>query len=160
MHACLVVCYSRTGLTAKVGREIAAVCGADFELIRESRGRNGPLGFLRSLWDSLRHRRPAISAPERPVGDYALVILGTPVWAGQMASPMRSYIEQHGRDFHRVALFCTMGGSGGAKALAEMAALCGKAPLAEVALTDIEITQGTYRARLAPLLRHFPLPAA
>lgn len=160
MHSCLVVCYSRTGLTAKVGRDIAASCGADFELIREARDRSGPLGFLRSLWDTVRHKQPAIMAPAQDASDYALVILGAPVWAGQVASPMRSYIAQHGKDFHRVALFCTMGGRGGDKALAEMAALCGKQPTAEVAITDAEIERNTYQPRLAPLLRRFPLPAA
>jgi flavodoxin len=159
MRSCLVVCYSRTGLTEKLGREIAASCGADFELIREAEGRSGPLGFLRSIWDTLRHRRPAILAPGKDAGNYALVVLGAPVWAGKVASPMRSYIVQHCRRFHRVALFCTMGGRGGDKALAEMAVLCGKTPIAQVAISDAEIAQDSYHARLAPLLRHFPMPA-
>ncbi len=158
MRSCLVVCYSRSGLTARLGREIAASCGADFELIREARGRAGPLGFLRSVWESVRRQQPAILAAENRPADYALVILGAPVWAGQVASPMRSYILQHCQDFNRVALFCTMGGRGGDSALAEMAALCGKPPMAQVAVTDAEIARDTYHGRLVPLFRQFASP--
>lgn len=158
MRSCLVVCYSRSGLTAKLGREIADSCGGDFELIREERDRRGPLGFLRGIWDSLRRKRPVILEPNRDAGDYALVILGAPVWAGRVASPMRSYILAHRERFHRVGLFCTMGGRGGNDALAEMAALCGKTPLAQVAVTDAEIAHDSYHGRLSPLLRQLPLP--
>ena len=158
MRSCLVVCYSRTGLTARLGREIADSCGGDFELIREERDRSGPLGFLASIWDSIRHKQPAILEPTRDPGDYALVILGAPVWAGRVASPMRSYILAHCERFRRIGLFCTMGGRGGDAALAEMAALCGKTPLAQVAVTDAEIEHDSYHGRLSPLVHPSPLP--
>jgi flavodoxin len=151
MRSCLVVCYSRTGMTATLGRDIAKSYGADFELIREPGDRAGTLGVLRSVWDALWQRRPAILPHENDPGEYALVILGTPVWAGHMASPMRSYIERHKGAFHRVALFCTMGGQNGAPALAEMAGLCGKDAIAKIAVSDKEIGQGTYQARLTPI---------
>jgi flavodoxin len=160
MRSCLVVCYSRTGLTAKLGREIANSCDADFELIREERDRSGPLGLLRSAWEAVRRRRPAILAPEKDACQYALVILGSPVWAGHMSSPMRTYILGQRNGFHRVALFCTMGGRDGDAALAEMAQLCGKEAIAKVAVSDKEIGQGNYYGQLAPLLRCAQLPAA
>jgi multimeric flavodoxin WrbA len=46
--------------------------------------------------------------------DYAVVVLGTPVWAGNMSSPVRAYINQHRAEIRNLALFCTQGGSGGA----------------------------------------------
>jgi len=153
MRSCLVVCYSRTGLTARLGREIADSCGGDFELIREQRDRSGPLGFLASIWDAIRHKHPAILEPTRDARDYALVILGSPVWAGRVASPMRSYILAHRERFQRIELFCTMGGRGGGDALAEMAALCGKTPVAQVAITDAEIEHDSYHGKLSPLVQ-------
>lgn len=153
MRNCLVVCYSRTGLTATVAQEIANLCGADVELIREQRGRTGPLGYLRSVLDSIFHRTPDILPPAKDPADYSLVVLGTPVWAGNMAAPMRSYLQRYRQHFNRIALFCTMGGSGGDRAFNEMARLCGKEPLASAAITDAEIQRNTYHTKLAPLHR-------
>jgi len=151
MHTCLVVCYSRTGLTARVGQELADLYGADFELIREERSRSGPIGFLRCILDSVLRKQPEIVPPVKDPRDYALVILGAPVWAGTVAAPMRTYLSRHHERFHRIALFCTLGGSGGDKALDEMTALCGKQPAATLAIADAEIQSGSYRGKLASL---------
>ena len=70
---------------------------------------------------------------------------------GRLAAPMRSYLARHRLRFHRVALFCTMGGRGGEHTLAEMADLCGKTPMARVAITDAEIRRGSYRGKLERL---------
>lgn len=56
MRRCLVVCYSRPGLTARLGHEIATVCDTDLELIGVPRDRRGLQGFVRFLWDALRRR--------------------------------------------------------------------------------------------------------
>lgn len=159
MPNCLVVCYSRSGLTARLGQELAGLCGADFELIREARGRAGLRGYLRAVADSLRRRAPPIEPPLRNPADYALVILGTPVWAGNMAAPMRSYLERYQNSLPRVALFCTMGGRGDAKTLFEMASLCGQRPLAALAFTDRELQRHDYRAKLDQLRALLPVPA-
>lgn len=151
MRPCLVVYYSRTGVTARIAQEIAGQCGADVDVIREERSRAGPLGFLRSAYESIRRKQPAIRVAEKDPYDYATVVLGTPVWAGHMSAPMRSYLMRHRDRLHRVALFCTMGGSGGRQTLDEMAVLCGKAPIAAVALSDAEIRDGNYAAKLGAL---------
>ncbi|MGE5791897.1 MAG: hypothetical protein ACM36B_04370, partial [Bacteroidota bacterium] len=41
--------------------------------------------------------------------------------------------------------FCTMGGSGAERVFATMAALCGKDPVATLALTDAEVDAGAAR---------------
>lgn len=151
MHNCLVVCYSRSGHTARIGKEFADLCGADLEFIDDVSSRSGPLGYLRSVYESLFHKEPRINTSGKDPGDYAVVVLGTPVWAGNMAAPMRSYLARHRMRFHRIALFCTMGGRGGDRTLEEMADLCGKAPMARIAITDAEIRHGSYRSKLQSL---------
>ena len=49
--------------------------------------------------------------PRCPLID--LIILGTPVWAHNMCSPMRSYITAQKERFRAIAVLCTQGGSGG-----------------------------------------------
>jgi flavodoxin len=151
MRSCLVAYYSRTGITAQIGQEIAEMCGGDIEVIRDSKSRSGPLGFLRSLYESITGKQPALLDSTQDPGNFDTVILGTPVWAGRMSSPMRTYLHRHRDRFHRVALFCTMAGNGGDKALAEVAALCGKTPFAQVMLTEAEIQHGDYQGKLAAL---------
>ena len=90
MRRILVVCYSRSGTTLELAQSIAERCGADVELIKDKVPRDGVVGYLRSAFEALFHRTPWIQPPRRAVGDYALVIIGTPVWAGNMASPVRS----------------------------------------------------------------------
>lgn len=134
MSRILVVCYSRGGTTLEVASCIAEHCGADLELIKDKTPRDGVLGWLRSAFEAVLRRQPWIQPPRRAVGDYALVIVGTPVWAGRMASPVRSYlVRQQGR-LRRVAIFCTHDGTGGDKVLDEMEALCGRRPRARLSL--------------------------
>ena len=139
MKSCLVVYYSRTGNTERVASRIASACACDLEPIREARTRAGLPGYLRSCFEAITGKRPALLPGTRNAGDYELVILGTPVWAGRVSAPMRSYVLANRGRFHRTALFCTMGGSGGDKVLDELAALCGRPPVARLVLTDREI---------------------
>lgn len=139
MKPVLIVYYSHSGVTAKVAVTLAQACGADLERIQDVRPRTGVAGYLRSAWQALRHQ-PADIAPavHRPA-DYAFVILGTPVWAGRMSAPMRSYILQQREHFRRIGLFCTMGGSGGPDVLTAMAELCNKLPVASMSLRQRDV---------------------
>ncbi|HYX46467.1 MAG TPA: hypothetical protein VE820_06575, partial [Sphingomicrobium sp.] len=74
--------------------------------------------------------------------NYDLVVLGSPVWAGHVSSPMRAYIGRCSGKLGQVALFVTEGGSGGPNALAEMAALAGRHPAATLELRAREIDGG------------------
>lgn len=139
MKSCLVVYYSRTGNTEGVASRIAADCACDIERIREPRPRDGLSGWLRSVYEVLTGKLPELLPTARNPGDYELVIIGTPVWAGRLCSPMRAYLDAHAAHFRKIAVFCTMGGSGGDKVLDEVEALCGKTPLARLVLTDKEI---------------------
>lgn len=149
MKLCLIVYYSRSGVTAKVADALARMCGADLEAIRDLRPRDGVAGYLRSAWQGLRQLPADIEAPQRHPADYPFVVLGTPVWAGQMSAPMRAYILAQREHFRRIGLFCTMGGSGGPHVLDAMAALCNKLPVASLCLRQQEVLANRHATRLA-----------
>ncbi|MDC8756681.1 flavodoxin family protein [Janthinobacterium fluminis] len=153
MQPCLIVYYSRSGMTAKAATALARACGADVERIRDVQPRTGMLGFLRSGYEALRGKTPAIDTRAHDPANYALTILGTPVWVGHVASPLRTYLVKHRQRLNRVAVFCTMGGSGAEEALADIAALCGKQPAATLALTERQIRDGQHEAMLAAFAR-------
>lgn len=138
----LVVVYSRTGWTRRVGEEIARECGAELRVIEDVNSRRGLFGYWRSIQDARKARQPAIKPMSLDLRPYDLVILGAPVWAGHMAAPMRSFIQRYKQELRRVAVFCTMRGSGADRALAEMAQALGRSPVARLALRDSDIKKG------------------
>jgi hypothetical protein len=75
--------------------------------------------------------------------------LGTPVWAGRMASPLRAYVAQERHKFARIALFCTEGGANGEKALAQIGQLCGKEPATTLIVAERDIDSGAWRQKVA-----------
>lgn len=48
---------------------------------------------------------------ERPLTDYRLVILASPVWAGRCASPVRALLKERGGELPRVGYVLTRAGS-------------------------------------------------
>jgi flavodoxin len=130
---CIVVFYSMRGTTKKVAEHIAGALKCDLEEIGEPGSRKGPLGFLKSGREAVRKMLPPIRQPEKDPGDYDLVVLGTPVWAGTMASPMRSFLARYGKQMKKVAFFCTAGGSAG-RTFQDMEAVSGHAGAAVLAL--------------------------
>jgi flavodoxin len=153
MKDILVVCFSRTGYTRRVAEHIARVTGADLEAIREAAPRHGWWGYWRSAREALRGNAVDIEPPALQPRDYSLVVIGTPVWAGNVSSPVRAWIARHRNDLVRVALFCTRGGSGGPKVLQRMAGLCDRTPVATAVFTDAEIDGGQYLARVETLAK-------
>ncbi len=164
MKSCLIIYYSRTGVTDRAAHDLATACGADIEALQALRPYRNAGGFLRAVWDAVRGNPAPIAATQRHPSDYPFIVLGTPVWAGHMSAPMRSYIVQQRQHFHRVGLFCTMGGRGGDDALDEMAALCHSKPVARLCLREPEVRAGRHIDQLtalaAELGRLGPAPAA
>jgi flavodoxin len=144
----LVVYYSRSGTTARVGKELASALGADVEIIRDVRAREGLFGYIRSGYEAVRKLRPAIQPTENDPANYDLVVLGTPVWAGTMASPMRTYIYQNRGKFKSVAFFCTQGDKTEQRTFDDMADLCDMTPVATLSLQHDVVVKGDYRDEL------------
>lgn len=155
MKSCLVVFYSRSGMTRKIAGEIAQACGGDVEAIRETGIRAGPLGYFRSGFEALTKKLPAIKPTIKDPAKYRIVVLGTPVWASNISSPMRSYIMQNRNRFNEVAAFCTMGDSGGDKVLNEISELCSKPLSARLLLTDHQIAKREYREQITAFVKSF-----
>jgi len=111
----LVVCFSLTGNTRLIAKTIAKEAGADFnELVPV---RQYP---LRGAWLYLRGGIEAVfkSEPEleRGIVDYAaydVLFVGTPVWAGTMVPPIRTFLKSEAVKGKKIYVFCTYGGGVG-----------------------------------------------
>jgi flavodoxin len=141
----LVVYYSWTGNTEKVAKLIAEKLSADIERINEVEPRGGAFAFPAALVASVLKRSAPILPPTKSAADYDVVILGCPVWASNMATPMRTYIMRESTAIKQIGLFCTLGGSGGKVALARMAALSGRTSMADLIVNRSTLASGAWR---------------
>jgi len=152
MAKALVVFYTRTGTTKKLAEDIAKTLGTDIEEIIDTKDRKGAVGYLTAGRDAMQKRLTKIKPAKKDPANYDVVAIGTPIWGWAMTPAVRTYISQNSHKFKRVAFFCTMGGSGGMKAFAEMEKLL-KKPLAVLELKTEEVKGGTHLEKVKEFCR-------
>ena len=105
----LCVYYSRTGNTKQAMEEIAEMLDCEVVGITDKVNRSGFFGWLRCGFDAMRKRTRPVEKPvtERALGDYKLVIVGTPVWAGRCSSVMRSFLKRRAYEMKDIAYVIT-----------------------------------------------------
>ena len=105
----LVVYFSLSGTTRKLAKIIAKELSADEEEVVDLTPRQGFLGYCRSLIEARWQLPPKIALAKHIPSSYDLVVIGTPVWAWSVSSPVRAYLLAHKASPPNVAFFCTMG---------------------------------------------------
>lgn len=139
----LVVYYSRTGRTRLLAQKIASALHATVEELVAVTDHQGVGGYLRAAVEGrFQHAAPLIP-PQHDPDRFDLVVIGTPIWAGGVSSPVRSYLRQHVPALRRVAFFCTMMQRGCETAFRQMQQIAVRVPLARLAVTDHQLAQMT-----------------
>jgi hypothetical protein len=139
----LVVFYSLTGTTRRVARALAAELGADLEEIRCPSYYRGFFGFWRAGYASWKSKIPEIGPPQHDPSKYDLVVVGGPVWAWNVCTPVRAYLTRAAGRLPAVAFFVTVGGVGFEQALATMEALAPRNPAATLTQRTEDFNRGT-----------------
>ena len=137
----LVVYYSRTGRTKKAARKIAELLlksghEASLEEIVDKKKRSGIIGWIKSGRDATLKQKTVIEPFKANLSSFDLVIVGTPVWAFTVATPVRTACMERAKEMKEVAFYCTMRSSGAKNTFRTLEQLCGKSPLATLALID------------------------
>src|ERR1019366_3962261 len=145
----LVVFFSRSGTTRRIATTLSATLGGSVEEIVEGRGREGFLGYWRSIIEARGKHFPNILPAKNDPSSFDLVAIGTPVWAWSVSSPVRSYLTANKDRLPAVAFFCTLGGKGSETAFAQMQSIVGKPPCATCAITAREVASGADGLQLA-----------
>lgn len=149
----LVVYYSRSGHTRRVAEAIAAELGADVESVVDFTDRRGFLGYLRAGRDAVLGRLTRISAPRHDPAAYDLIVVGTPIWGASVAPAIRTYLAARTGSLPDAGLFLTCGGSGQERVFGQLTALCGRFPLAALALRELELRQEGWEERTRAFAR-------
>lgn len=106
----LIVFYSLTGNTRKVGEILAEELPADVAELRCG-AYSGFVGGLRQAWDVLTGGAPPIEAPEAARAGYDVIIAAGPTWGGRPGTPLRTFVrgwEPRGR---KLVVFLTCEGT-------------------------------------------------
>jgi len=139
----LIVYYSRTGHTKKVGEELAKALPCDSEELVDTANRAGPIGFLMSGREASGKKLAKLQPVKKDPANYDIVVIGTPVWASNMSSPVRTYITENKAKFQNIAFFCTESSKGSETAFVDMEEIIGKKPKATLAITTADLKSGS-----------------
>ena len=135
----LIIYYSRTNQTENIAKTIQKDLNCDIEEITAGEKYNGITGYIKGGFDASAKRFCRIDKISKNPKDYDLVIIGTPVWASTMATPIYSYLKEYCDEIKNMACFCTCGGSGYEKTLKNISKIINKTPIATTYFTKKEI---------------------
>ena len=145
----LVAYYSLSGNTARVARDLAARLNADIESIQDLEHGTGLLGRLAAVFDALRKAPASIGTIQHDPTAYELIVVGTPVWVGQMTPAVRAYLQAIRGRTRNVALFVTSGNTGIEKIAPSMETLAERQAAASIGFNAKELAAAaTYKERL------------
>ena len=114
----LVAVFSASGVTKRVGEEIARAAGADFyEIIPKEIYTSADLDWMnRKSRSSVEMNdpsaRPEIAGSALDMASYDTVIVGFPIWWGVAPRIIDTFLESYDFSGKKIIPFCTSGGSG------------------------------------------------
>ncbi len=114
----LVAVFSASGVTRRVGEEIARVSGGDFfEIVPKEKYTSADLNYMdRKSRSSVEMKdpsaRPEIAGTVPNMDSYDTVIVGFPIWWGVAPRIIETFLESYDFSGKTIIPFCTSGGSG------------------------------------------------
>ena len=114
----LVAVFSASGVTKRVGEEIARIAGADFfEIVPKEIYTDDDLNWMNkqsrsSVEMNDPSARPEISSTVSDMASYHKVIIGFPIWWGVAPRIIEAFLESYDFSGKTIIPFCTSGGSG------------------------------------------------
>ena len=135
----LLVYYSRTNVTKKIAEMIQKEINCDIEEITDNDKYAGKIGFMKGGMNASMGRTSKINPISKNPADYDLIIIGTPVWASNIATPVYTYLKKYEKDIKNVASFCTCMNSGFEKTLENILKVTGKEQISTMFLTSEDI---------------------
>ena len=135
----LVVFFSFDGNTKFIAETIADTINADVVELKTSK-KYPTEGFQKYFWGGksvIFGEKPQLINDRIDWNRYETILIGTPVWAGSYAPPVKSFINQYHIQGKQVALFASHGGGGAEKCFAKLKeALPGNTFLGNIAFVD------------------------
>jgi len=116
----IILFYSRTRKTSVVAKTLAHEINADCMEVIDLKDRMGPVNYLKSTFDAIRENKTSITPETIDLGDYGLIYIGSPTWAGKPTPAIITLIDQCDLQGKNIILFTTMGNKGGQSVIERM----------------------------------------
>ena len=131
-----IVFYSMGGNTALAAGRLAEALSADLIELRPEHAYPDK-GFRKFFWggkSAVMGDTPALEPYTFPAEEYGRIIFGFPVWAANMAPPVRTFVRDNLDSLKdkEIAAFACQSGSGAEKALKKLADCLGRDSLSPV----------------------------
>jgi flavodoxin len=140
----LIIYYSRTGNTRTIAKTLQHHIKGDIEEILDTKKRSGPLGWIRSGRQAIAKKTTTIKDITHDLNAYDCIIIGTPVWAGTISTPVRTFLEEYKEKLSTIAFFTTSGGGNTERSFEEMQRILEKQPLARLSIREEQLSKQTY----------------
>ena len=147
MKRILIVYYSRDGRNKKIAQDLQRQLKCDIEEIIDLKNRHGWLAWCIAGFDVSYHRPTKIKELAQNPADYDLVIIGAPIWVGDLPPAIYAFINQYQDSLGTVAFYQCFGGGGDDKALAKFKAEIGS-PLAHFVIRKANLETEEYQRKI------------
>ncbi|MFA6078231.1 MAG: flavodoxin [Candidatus Omnitrophota bacterium] len=122
----LVAYFSHSGNTREIAEQIHKIVGGD---IFEIQSVEPYPGDYNAVVDQARKEldsgfRPALRTNLENMGSYDIIFIGYPNWWGTFPAPVKTFLTEYDLSGKTIAPFCTHGGSGLGKSVADISSLC------------------------------------
>ena len=129
----LIVYYSMNGNTDYAAQKMATIINADLLRInpKKSFPENKFLRFLLCGKSAVFGETPELEDYVFNSDMYDHIIIGTPIWAGNMSSPIRTFVVDNKDKLKtkKISIYCTHSGGGGDKAIRKIKELLDSIPI-------------------------------
>ena len=122
MKSALVVYFSFEGNTKLIAEKIGETLNADVIELKTSK-KYPTEGIGKFFWGGksvVFGEKPTLTNESIDLSRYDTIIIGTPVWAGSFAPPIRSFVNDYKIVNKKIAIFASHGGGGAAKCFAKL----------------------------------------
>lgn len=122
----LVVYFSWSGNTRVVANTIQDLTGYDMVEIEVEEPYSSVYNEVtaRARQELDNDIRPALVTRVENMDEYDTLIVGTPIWSGRLAPPVKSFLAMYDLAGKKIAPFCTHGGSGTARSVNNIRSVC------------------------------------
>ena len=126
----LVAVFSASGVTKRVGQDIARISGGDFfEIVPVEKYTSADLNYMNSRSRSSVEMndpsaRPEIAGRVSDMESYDTVIIGFPIWWGVAPRIIETFLESYDFSGKTIIPFCTSGSSDIGRSAEDLQTLC------------------------------------
>jgi flavodoxin len=155
MTKTLILFYSLTGKNKKLAEKLKEKIKADIGEIKDTDKRKGKWGFMKSGFQAAFKKTTKIRSPRKDLQGYNLIILISPIWAGNIVPALRTYIKENKKEIKKVA-FASVSGKGDENegVLGELNQLVGKKVSSSLLLSEQEFEDRSLNSALDQFVKN------